>query len=73
VSPGPFDGPGFATPVTPLNTWRDQQLNMLRDALSPVDFATSWTAGERLDPDVLVKQALTAAHRTETDVKGAAT
>jgi hypothetical protein len=55
------------------NTWRDQYLSMLQDALSSVDFATGWTAGEQLDRDVLVKQALTAAQRTESDMKGSAT
>jgi predicted ATPase/class 3 adenylate cyclase len=55
------------------NTWRDQYLGMLQDALSPVDFATGWAAGEQLDRDVLVKQALTAAQRTESDMKGSAT
>jgi predicted ATPase/class 3 adenylate cyclase/DNA-binding CsgD family transcriptional regulator len=55
------------------NTWRDQYLGMLQDALSPVDYATSWAAGEQLDRDVLVKQALTAAQRTESDMKGSTT
>jgi hypothetical protein len=41
---------------------------MLRDALSPVDFATIWATGEQLDQDVLVKQALTAAQGTGRDV-----
>lgn len=55
------------------NTWRDRSLGMIREALSPVDFTTSWAAGEQLDRDVLVKQALTAAQRTESDMRGPAT
>ena len=49
------------------NSWRDRHLGTLRDALSPVDFSTSWTAGERLAADVLVKEAAIAARRAETD------
>ena len=55
------------------NTWRDQHLDTLRDALSPADFSISWTAGERLAADVLVKEAIIAARRTETDAAEAAT
>lgn len=47
------------------NAWRDRHLDLLRDALSPADFSISWTAGERLDRDVLVKEALVAARRAE--------
>jgi predicted ATPase/class 3 adenylate cyclase/DNA-binding CsgD family transcriptional regulator len=53
------------------NTWRDQHLDTLRDALSPVDLSTSWAAGERLAVDVLVKEAGIAARRTETDAANA--
>jgi hypothetical protein len=62
-----------ATSMPRWNTWRDQSLGMLREALSPVDFATCWAAGEQLDRDVLVKQALTAAQRTESDLRRSAT
>jgi predicted ATPase/class 3 adenylate cyclase/DNA-binding CsgD family transcriptional regulator len=55
------------------NAWRDQHLDELRDALSPVDFSTIWAAGERLAADVLVKEAIIAARRTETEAATAAT
>jgi predicted ATPase/class 3 adenylate cyclase/DNA-binding CsgD family transcriptional regulator len=55
------------------NTWRDEHLGLLRDGLSPVDFSTSWIAGERLERDVLVKEALLAARRIEADPEEAAT
>lgn len=55
------------------NTWRDQHLDALRDALSPVDFSINWAAGQRLAPDVLVKEALMTAQRTEADLTEAAT
>jgi predicted ATPase/class 3 adenylate cyclase/DNA-binding CsgD family transcriptional regulator len=48
------------------NIWRDQHLDLLRDALNPADFSISWTAGERLERDVLVKEALVVARRTES-------
>jgi predicted ATPase/class 3 adenylate cyclase/DNA-binding CsgD family transcriptional regulator len=63
-------GPGS---MPQWNTWRDQHLGTLRDALSPVDFSTSWAAGERLAADVLVKEATIAARRAETDAAKAAT
>jgi predicted ATPase/class 3 adenylate cyclase/DNA-binding CsgD family transcriptional regulator len=55
------------------NTWRDQHRDMLRDALSPVDFSINWATGQRLEPDVLVKEALMTAQRTEGDLTEAAT
>ena len=62
-----------ASSMPQWNTWRDQHLDTLRDALSPVDFSANWTAGERLAADVLVKEAIVAARRTETDAPKAAT
>ncbi len=49
------------------NTWRDQHLDTLRNELSPDDVSTIWAAGERLAVDVLVKEAIIAAGRAETD------
>jgi predicted ATPase/class 3 adenylate cyclase/DNA-binding CsgD family transcriptional regulator len=40
------------------NAWRDRHLNGLRDALDPVEFSIHWAAGQRLERDVLVKEAL---------------
>lgn len=62
-----------ASSMPQWNTWRDQHLGTLRDGLSPVDFSTSWAAGERLAADVLVKEATIAARRVETDAAKAAT
>jgi predicted ATPase/class 3 adenylate cyclase len=50
--------------MPPWNAWRDRHLELLRDALSPVEFSIGWIAGERLEPDVLVKEALIEARRT---------
>ena len=55
--------------MSPWNTWRDRHLNVLRDVLGPVEFSVNWAAGERLEPDVLVKETLATAHRTEADVE----
>jgi len=59
--------------MSPWNTWRDKHLDMLRDALDPVEFSISWTAGQLLEPDVLVIEALMTAQRTEADAAEAAT
>jgi predicted ATPase/class 3 adenylate cyclase len=48
------------------NAWRDRQLERLRDALSPVEFEIGWMAGDRLEPDVLVKEALIESRRTSS-------
>jgi predicted ATPase/class 3 adenylate cyclase/DNA-binding CsgD family transcriptional regulator len=59
-----FAGAGAIAPdvgsnsMSRWNTWRDRHLNMLRDALSPVEFSIHWAAGQRLEPEVLVKEAL---------------
>ncbi|HEY6697107.1 MAG TPA: hypothetical protein VIZ67_02710 [Acidimicrobiales bacterium] len=54
------------------NAWRDQHLATLRDELRPVDFSVSWTAGEHLETDVLIKEALMAARQMEADPAEAA-
>jgi hypothetical protein len=40
------------------NAWRDRHLNGLRDSIDPVEVSIHWAAGRRLEPDVLVKEAL---------------
>jgi hypothetical protein len=59
--------------ISRWNAWRDQHLDMLRDAMSTVDFSINWATGQRLEPDVLVKEALMTAQRTERDLTEAAT
>jgi predicted ATPase/class 3 adenylate cyclase len=54
--------------MSPWNTWRDRHLDVLREALSPVEFSVNWAAGKRLEPEVLVKETLATAHRTEADL-----
>jgi hypothetical protein len=39
------------------NTWRDRHLKALRESLDPIEFSVHWAAGQRLEPDVLVKEA----------------
>jgi predicted ATPase/class 3 adenylate cyclase/DNA-binding CsgD family transcriptional regulator len=57
-------GPDVGGASMPLwNEWRDHYLALLREALSSVEFSTGWLAGERLEPDVLVKEALIEARR----------
>jgi class 3 adenylate cyclase len=48
------------------NTWRDRHLDRLRTDLSAIEFSTGWSAGQRLEPGVLVKEALIEARRSVT-------
>jgi predicted ATPase/class 3 adenylate cyclase/DNA-binding CsgD family transcriptional regulator len=54
-----------STSIARWNTWRGQHLDMLRAALTPTEFSANWAAGQRLEPDVLVKEALVTAERAE--------
>jgi predicted ATPase/class 3 adenylate cyclase/DNA-binding CsgD family transcriptional regulator len=47
-----------ASSMSRWNTWRSRHLDILRDTLSPAEFSVHWAAGQRLDLDVLVKEAL---------------
>lgn len=55
---------GSAHPSSSASCDRPTRLDVLR--LHP-EFDIGWMAGERLEPDVLVKEALIEARRTETD------
>ena len=61
-----FAGAGALAPdvgsgsISRWNSWRDRHLARLRDALSPEELSAHWAAGQRLDLDVLVKEALIA-------------
>src|SRR5262245_4489048 len=46
--------------ISRWNSWRDRHLAQLRDALSPEELSAHQAAGQRLDLDVLVKEALIA-------------
>jgi hypothetical protein len=45
---------------------------MLRAALTLTEFSINWAAGQRLELDVLVKEALVTAERAEPDDPDAA-
>jgi hypothetical protein len=62
-----------STSIARWNTWRGRHLDMLRAALNPTEFSANWAAGERLDPDVLVKEALVTADRVQVDTPEVAT
>lgn len=49
------------------NGWRDHHLALLRAGLSQRAYAAGWTAGECLDPDVLVKEAIVEARQLDAD------
>jgi hypothetical protein len=55
---GPDVGAGS---MSRWNTWRGRHLAMLRDALAPEERSAHWAAGQRLELDVLVKEALMAS------------
>jgi hypothetical protein len=58
-----------ADSMPPWNAWRGRHLDTLRESLSAVELSSGRTAGERLEPDVLVKEALMEARQTETDAQ----
>ena len=49
------------------NGWRDHHVALLRAGLGPRAFAAGWAAGESLDPDVLVKEAMVEARQLGAD------
>jgi predicted ATPase/class 3 adenylate cyclase len=55
-----------ASSMPQWNTWRDRHLDQLRTDLTEVDFSSGWSAGQRLEPGVLVKEALIEAPRCVT-------
>ena len=55
---GPDVGAGS---MSRWNTWRGRHLAMLCDALAPEERSAHWAAGQRLELDVLVKEALMAS------------
>ena len=48
------------------NSWRERHLDRLRADLSAVEFSSGWSAGERFEPGVLVKEALIESRRSAT-------
>jgi hypothetical protein len=44
-----------ASSMPQWNTWRDRHLDQLRTDLTEVEFCCGWSAGQRLEPGVLVK------------------
>ncbi len=69
---GLFAGAEVAAPdaggsMPAWNRWRDQHLAMARGGLSPRTLAARWTAGECVDPDVVVKEAIVEARRLEAE------
>ena len=55
-----------ASSMPQWNTWRDRHLDQLRTDLTEVEFSSGWSTGQRLEPGVLVKEALIEARRTAT-------
>jgi hypothetical protein len=70
---GGIAGDVGSTSIVRWNTWRSRHLDMLRAALTPTEFSANWAAGQRLEPDVLVKEALLTATRAEVDGPGVTT
>jgi predicted ATPase/class 3 adenylate cyclase len=55
-----------ASSMPQWNSWRERHLDRLRADLSAVEFSSGWSAGERFEPGVLVKEALIEARRSAT-------
>ncbi|MGH2477548.1 MAG: ATP-binding protein, partial [Candidatus Limnocylindrales bacterium] len=55
-----------ASSMPQWNAWRDRHLDQLRTELTDIEFSSGWSAGKRLEPGVLVKEALIEARRSLT-------